>query len=38
MTEELVDVKLISPHECIRNTPSNTEAQAEHQLRVDRRT
>ena len=38
MTEELVDVKLISPHGYIRNTPSDTEAYAEQQLRADRRT
>ena len=38
MVEELVDVEYISLHGYIRNTPSDTEVHAEHQLRVDRRT
>ena len=38
MVEELVDVEYISLHGYIRNTPSDTEVLAEHQLRVDRRT
>ena len=36
MAEELVDVEDISLHGYIRNTPSDTEEHAEHQLRVDR--
>ena len=36
MAEEKVDVKYISLHGYIRNTPSDTEGNAEHQLRVDR--
>ena len=38
MAEELVDVEDISLHGYIRNTPSDTEVHAEHQLRVDRST
>ena len=38
MVEEQVDVEYISLHGYIRNTPSDTEVHAEHQLRVDRRT
>ena len=33
MVEEEVDVEYISLHGYIRNTPSDTEVQAEHQLR-----
>ena len=32
------DVEYLSPHGYIRNTPSDTEVHAEHQLRADRRT
>ena len=38
MVEEQVDVEYISLHGYIRNTPSDTEVHAEHQLRVDRST
>ena len=38
MVEELVDVEYISLHGNIRNTPSDTEVHAEHQLRANRRT
>ena len=38
MTEEWVDVEYISLHGYIRNTPSDTEVHAKHQLRVDRST
>ena len=38
MVEKKVDVEYISPHGYIRNTPSDTELHAEHQLRVDRST
>ena len=38
MVEELVDVEYISLHGYIRNTPSDTEVYAEHQLRADGRT
>ena len=38
MVEELVDVEYIPFHGYIRNTPSDTEVHAEHQLRADRRT
>ena len=38
MVEELVDIQYISLHGYIRNTPSDTEVHAEHQLRVDRNT
>ena len=34
MAEEQVDVECISLHGCIRNTPSDTEDLAEHQLRM----
>ena len=36
MAEEQVDMEYISPHGHIRNTPSDTEVHAEHQLRADR--
>ena len=35
MSEEQVDVEYISLHGYIRNTPSDTEVHAEHQLTVD---
>ena len=38
MVEEQVDVEYISLRGYIRNTPSDTEVHAEHQLRVDRST
>ena len=38
MTEEQVDMEYITLHGYIRNTPSDTEVHAEHQLRVDRST
>ena len=38
MTEEKVAVEYISLHRYIRNTPSDTDVHAEHQLRVDRST
>ena len=38
MAEEQVDVEYISLQGYIRNTPSDTEVHAEHQLRADRRT
>ena len=38
MVEEQVHVECISLHGYIRNTPSDTEVNAEHQLRVDRST
>ena len=38
MAEEEVDVEYISLHRYIRNTPSDTEVHAEHQLRADRST
>ena len=38
MAEEQVDVEYISLHGYIRETPSDTEVHAEHQLRADRRT
>ena len=38
MAEELVDVEFIPLHGYIRNTPSDTEVCAEHQLRADRST
>ena len=38
MAEESVDMQYISPHGYIRNTPSDTEVHAEHQLRADRST
>ena len=31
-------MEYISPHGCIRNTPSGTEVHVEHQRRVDRST
>ena len=37
MTEEQVDGEYISLHGYIRDTPSDKEAHAEHQLRADRR-
>ena len=33
-----MDVEYMSLHRYIRNTPSDTEVHAEHQLRVDRNT
>ena len=38
MMEEEVDVEYLSLHGYIRNTPSDTEVHAEHQLRADRST
>ena len=38
MAEEQVDMEYISLHGHIRNTPSDTEVHAEHQLRTDRNT
>ena len=38
MAEEEVDMEYLSLHGCIRNTPSDTEVHAEHQLRADRST
>ena len=38
MAEEEVDVEYISLQGYMRNTPSDTEVHAEHQLRVDRST
>ena len=38
MAEEWVDVKYLSLHGYIRNTPSDTEVHAERQLRADRST
>ena len=38
MAEEWVDLDYISLHGYIRNTPSDTEVHAEHQLRMDRGT
>ena len=38
MLEEKVSVEYISLHRYIRNTPSDTEVHAEHQLRADRST
>ena len=38
MVEQYVDMEYISLHRYIRNTPSDTEINAEHQLRVDRST
>ena len=38
MVEEWVDMEYISLHRYIRNTTSDTEVHAEHQLRVDRCT
>ena len=36
--EESVDMEYIALHGYIRNTPSDTEVHAEHQLRADRST
>ena len=36
MAEEKVDVEYLSLHGYIRNTPSDTEVNAEHLLRADR--
>ena len=36
MAEEQVYMEYISLHRYIRNTPSDTEVHAEHQLRVDK--
>ena len=38
MPEEQVDMEYISLHGYIRNTPSDTEVHAEHQLGVDTST
>ena len=38
MAEEEEHVEYISLHGYIRNTPSDTEVHAKHQLRVDRST
>ena len=38
MAEEEVDVEYTSLHGYIKNTPSDTEVYAEHQLRADRST
>ena len=38
MAEEQVDVESTSFHGYIKNTPSDTEVHAEHQLRADRST
>ena len=38
MAEEWVDMEYFSLHGYIRNTPSDTEVQAEHLLRVDMST
>ena len=38
MVEEEVDMEHISLHGYIRNTSSDTEVHAEHQLRADRST
>ena len=38
MAEEYVDMEYISLHGYIRNTPSDTEMHAEHQMREDRST
>ena len=38
MAEEWVDMEYISLHGYIRDTPSDTEVHAEHQLRADRST
>ena len=37
MAEECVDMEHLSPHGCIRSTPSDTEVHAELQLGADRR-
>ena len=38
MAEEWADVEYVCLHGYIRNTPSDTEVHAEHQLRADRST
>ena len=38
MAEKSVNMEYVSLHRYIRNTPSDTEVHAEHQLRVDRST
>ena len=38
MAKEKVDVEYISLHGYIRNTPSDTEVHAKHQLRAERNT
>ena len=38
MVKEQVDVESIFLHGYVRNTPSDKEVHAEHQLRADRRT
>ena len=38
MMEEYMDMEYISLRGYVRNTPSDTEVHAEHQLRVDRST
>ena len=38
IVKELVEVEYISLHGYIRNTPSDTEVHAEHQLSTDRST
>ena len=38
MMEEEVDVEYLSLHGYIRNTPSDTEGHAEHQMRADKST
>ena len=38
MAVEEVDVEYISLHRYIRNAPSDTQAHAEHQLRMNRST
>ena len=38
MADEYVDMEYLSLHGYIRNTPSDTEVHAGHQLRVDRGT
>ena len=38
MAEEQLDVEYISLYGYLRNTPSDTEVPAEHQLRADRST
>ena len=38
VAEEWVDVEYICLHWYLRNTPSDTEEHAEHQLRMDRST
>ena len=38
MVEEQVDLEYIFPHGSIRNSPSDTDVHAEHQLGADRST